>query len=151
VDNGRELLCRTIGGQWHKWLVAMEADLKEAGIEPITDVSNEATLNMLICAVDDVVPDRAKASPALIAAIKTTALTAQRVHKRKAIAEAVERKKRPLQAPRLVVNQEVMPNVKPAPAAEPEVRINHEGRFLPKRQQDPDALPDGFDPATSIR
>lgn len=141
-------------------LVSMEASLKEAGIEPITEVSNEATLNMLVCAVDDILPDRLKASPAIIGALKTSALTVQRVHKRKAIADAMAKKQRPLVAgPRLVSNQEVKPDVTATPAkpatVEPEVRINHEGRFLPSRdngvKKRDDDSPSGFDPATTIR
>jgi hypothetical protein len=111
VDNGRELLCRMLGEKWHKYLTSMAATLKDAGIEPAIDVENEMMRNLLVCAVDDILPNHLKATPAIVAAFDTTVITTQRVMKRKEIAEAQERKKRPLQ---LVQN-----NAPSAPASIP--------------------------------
>lgn len=93
-ETGRELLCTMLGDQWHQALVAMESAIAEAGMTPIVKVSDEATRHMLILAVDDLMPSWMKATPAIVATFKTTALTTQRFVKAKAIKEATDKQKR---------------------------------------------------------
>jgi hypothetical protein len=112
-ETGRELLCTMIGDQWHRMLVAMESQIAEAGMTPIVEVSNEHTRHMLILAVDDLLPSYIKATPAIVATVKTSALTAQRFAKAKAIKEAHDKQKRAIQ----VVTRAPQPETpRPTPA-----------------------------------
>lgn len=146
-NNGRELFCTMVADQWHQLLCAMEKEIAEAGLTPIVQVSNQETRSLLILAVDDLAPDFIKASPAIVVAFKTTALTTQRVAKAKAIKEAKDKKDRAIHvlrnnpqatvtaiAPTLVPPPQTEPpvNGSPAPKDETSVNISAHGKLLPQ-------------------
>ena len=103
-----------VGDQWHRMLIDMETQIAEAGITPIVAVSNQETRDMLILAVDDMMPSWVKATPPIVAAFKTSLLMSQRLAKAKAIKEAKERANRSMR----VVTQPP-PVQTPPRAAEP--------------------------------
>lgn len=107
-----------LGDQWHRMLVSMEKDIAEAGMTPIVEVSNEATRHMLILAIDDLMPSWLKATPAIVATFKTTALTTQRFAKAKAIKEAQSAQKRAVHVVTRPAQVEAPPS-QPQPAPTP--------------------------------
>ncbi len=153
-ETGRELVCIQFGDAWHRLLVGMEKQLTEAGIDPVVTVSGQETRDMLILAVHDLLPSWVEATPAIVAAYQTTALSTQRLLKASAIKKAQESKTRPMvnlskpapvrleriemseerAAPEIV--EEPKPKPTPALVKEPEketngvLRVNSTGRFI---------------------
>jgi hypothetical protein len=148
-ENGRELLCTMFADQWHQILCTMEKEIVEAGMSPIVQVSNQDFRSLLILAVDDMLPDWLKATPAIVVAYKSTALTTQRLAKAKAIKEAKEKKERSIQVLRPGSSATTItppaptptpaptePPVNGSPAAKEIINVNQDGRILPKLPSD---------------
>ena len=141
IETGRELVCVQFGDAWHRVLVAMEKQLSDAGIAPIVEVNSQETRNMLICAVNDILPEWVVATPAIVGAYKTTMLSTQRLMKAGAIKKSVEDKKRPIvnMAAAVTAPVQTRPELTSIPKPEPKtetlgngerIKINPDGHFI---------------------
>lgn len=92
AENGREAVCRTLGGVWLKLLGSMSEAIQEAGAEPLVDIREQWVAGAIILTIDKVLPPEVQPTPEVVAAGATTVLTAQRLIKAQAIREARARK-----------------------------------------------------------
>ncbi len=89
---GRELLCTTAADMLLGTLATMEADIRDAGHDPITDVSSDKARRVFVLAMDELIPQGVVATPSIIAVYKMTAITTQRWWRRHEIKKSKERK-----------------------------------------------------------
>lgn len=84
--DGREMLCTFIGSQWRDVLKAMETDLALVGVAPV--IPADALYSVIVIALDQLLPDKARLTPPIAAAVGTTITTGQRFRHHKKIVEA---------------------------------------------------------------
>lgn len=84
--DGREMLCTFIGSQWRDALKAMEADLALVGVAPV--IPADSLYPVIVIALDQLLPDKARLTPPIAAAVATTITTGQRFRHHKKIVEA---------------------------------------------------------------
>lgn len=84
--DGREALCVFIGSQWVSALEAMEADLALVNIEPV--IPAKALFPVIVIALDQLLPDRARLTPPIAAAVGSSVTAVQRFKHHKKIVEA---------------------------------------------------------------
>jgi hypothetical protein len=84
---GRETTVTQLADQWVNVLKLMAAQTKMAGVDPIIDP--ESLRNAIVLTLDNVLPDKVKVTPEMMAVGGSTAIVAQRFFRRKEIAEAI--------------------------------------------------------------
>jgi hypothetical protein len=87
-DDGRQMICEQLAGHLTNGLGALCDDMKKAGIDPLVDP--RVLRSLYVLALDDILPDRAKLTPKVGAALATITVVGQRAYHHKKITEALK-------------------------------------------------------------
>jgi len=124
-DDGRDRAVKMVAGQWIAALKFMSSQIEESGGTPVFKV--EDLEPHIVTTVDDMLPESVTIKPQHIAAIGTTAIIAQRVMRRKKIAEFYEQKRH---QPQPEPPREPPPKPEEPPAPGPDVPVTPNGLAL---------------------